>query len=84
MAFVQQEMTSLIIVDPDEARRRIVKAFRKAEASIHGAAEVLGCGERTLHRWINKLKMRPEIAKLERQAEREGWHYENTGKKKAG
>lgn len=76
MAFHVHEMTALLVVDPKAARRRILDAYRKARANARDAAKILGCGERTLHRWVDRLMMKPDLERMARRAQREGWYHD--------
>ncbi len=78
MAYTKQEMTALIQVEPQEAKEQILAAYKKAKCSIHGAAEVLGCGERTVYRWMEMLNLTGAFAKMKQQALKEGWHHKNS------
>jgi Homeodomain-like domain len=70
--FRQLDMTSLIIVDPKLAEKKILAAYVASGASLRKAAKYLDCTERTLHRWVDKLKIRDELAKLTKKAQRDG------------
>jgi hypothetical protein len=73
------EMTALIVIDPDEAKKRILAAYRSAGASLREAATYLAeeggkpPTERTLHRWVDKLGLRGEMDEITKRAHKEGW-----------
>ena len=71
--FRKLDMTARIQLDPKRASSDILAAYRVAGASLKAAADVLGCTERTLHRWVDTLDLRAELAKMTRAAVREGW-----------
>lgn len=72
--FVQHRMSALIQIDPKAAAQEILDAFVKAKTSRRGAAEILGCNERTFANWARALKI--DLAKVEARAKREGWHHD--------
>jgi hypothetical protein len=49
---------------PEEAKKEILEALRKAEGSRPEAARLLGVGERGLYLWIQTLRMYDEIDAL--------------------
>lgn len=68
------EMTHVVKYQPKVAKDRILSAYKVAGCSLRAAAPMLGCTERTLHRWVyDHLDMGEDLEKLTRQAEREGW-----------
>lgn len=71
--FRKLKLTALIQVDPKRAAEEILAAYRVAGASLKAAAEILGCTERTLHRWVDALDMREALEAATRKAVREGW-----------
>lgn len=79
MAFTQLDMTALIVISPDKARAEIEKAYRKAKASVVDAAKIIGCSDRTLRRWIEKLDIRGRLDQIEAEAWEKGWHHNNLG-----
>ena len=86
--FRDLDMTHLIALSPKKAAEQILAAYRVAGASLKDAAKLLDCTERTLHRWVDRLELRPEIDKLTARAMREGWmtpkRHPHTGKSSAG
>lgn len=79
MAMTREQMTALIVVDPDRARAAIRKAMRQAGTLRHEAAKVLGCGRVTFARWVDRLEMVQELDELESMAREQGWHHGRTG-----
>lgn len=71
--FRKLELNAIIEVAPDRAREQILAAYRVAGASLRATANVLGCTERTLHRWVDRLELRDDLDKMTRKAQREGW-----------
>lgn len=55
---------ALIVVDPEEAKRRILRAFEESEGSRSGAAQAMDVPERTLYHWISKLQMEADIDRV--------------------
>jgi transposase-like protein len=82
--YARHEVGVLVWTDPVEARRRILEAFRQAGASPVGAARVLGCTDNTWTRWVARLQLREEIAKLRESAIAEGWYHGRHGGRPAG
>lgn len=78
------QFRALVSRDPDEARKTILRAYRSQGACLRDAAEELGITERTLHRWVQELKMRSELETLRNQALDEGWHHGRVGGWKRG
>jgi DNA-binding NtrC family response regulator len=66
-------MTAIIEVQPDRAKETILAAYRLAGANIPETAKRLECTWRTLYRWIAKLGLDEDLAKLKVKAAREGW-----------
>jgi hypothetical protein len=66
-------MAALILVDPKAAAKQVLDAFVKAKTSRRGAADILGCNERTFANWAKALKV--DLDKVEARAKREGWHH---------
>lgn len=59
------EMGALIRVDPEAAKKRILDALREADGNRVKAAEVMGLThERSLYRWIQKLKLWEEVDRI--------------------
>lgn len=71
--FRKVDMTARIQIEPKKAREEIAAAYRVAGASLKHAAKVLGVAERTLHRWVDALEMRPALEKMTKAALAEGW-----------
>ena len=74
MAYQQHTVSALIVVNPAKARATILRAFRKAQANRRVAAEVLGCSEVTLWRWVTRLAMSEDLNLVEEEAQLGGWH----------
>ena len=72
-------MRSQIEVNPDAARREIIKAFTKAKCHYQDASELLGCKAHTLTRWARLLGIKDELEAIELRAEAEGWHHGRKG-----
>ena len=62
--FRKVALTSVIEIDPKGAAATIVQAYKKAGASMRAAAALLGVTERTVHRWVDKLDLRPRLHKV--------------------
>lgn len=58
------EFGALIIVNPDEARRRILDAIDEAKGNRTRAAEALDAPLRTFHNWLDRLDLWPEVDRL--------------------
>lgn len=75
MPFRHHDFSALVIVDPDEARRQIKKAFVHAFASRWGAARRLGVSRATLRGWTKRLGLDEWLTATEKIAKRDGWHH---------
>lgn len=75
----RQQLTALLIIDPGRVRAEILRAFKRARAHREEAARLLGCGRVTFIRWVERLGMEKELARLEEQAKAEGWHHGRVG-----
>ena len=64
------QIGALIVLDPDEARRRILAAIDVAQGHRGKAAAALGGTQRNLYRWIATLRAWPAIDAL---CERQGY-----------
>lgn len=83
MTYANHEINALITIDPAKAKDAICTALRAAGMHKGNAAKELGCTHSTLLRWIEKLDLAAEIAKLMAQAEKKGWRYNGrTGRPK--
>lgn len=58
----------LIRRDPIEAKRRILRAFLAADGVTKCASSLLDISRRTLHRYIHKLELSNDIARIRRSA----------------
>lgn len=77
-------IAALIVADPKQARARLIERLRKARMHKGDCAAAIGCAHSTLLRWIRKLRLEPEIEKLEARARREGWHHGRVGGRPEG
>lgn len=75
MTYANHEINALITIDPAKAKEAICEALRSAGMHKGNAAKALGCTHSTLLRWIDKLDLDAEIAKLMKQAEKKGWRF---------
>jgi predicted DNA-binding protein (UPF0251 family) len=80
MPFKKHPIGALIVADPDEARSRLVSAFRAAKANQAAAARELGVAQNTFIRWIVALRLRKVFDAIVREAEIEGWAYKTLGR----
>jgi len=65
-------MASLIDVQPDEARKRILEAYAECGLQQGDAAALLNVAESTLIRWVKRLNMGPQVEKLRERARKRG------------
>lgn len=72
-------MTALIVVDPAQARREIRNAMTRAGGVRDRAAELMGCGRATFHRWVVRLGMAEDLDRIEAKAKREKWYGGGVG-----
>lgn len=79
MAYRHHALSALLVVDPDEARRRMKKAFVDARASRTVAASLLGCGRVTFLRWAKQLGLNEWMREVEDLAKEKGWHHATGG-----
>ena len=77
MAYTKHTIGLLIEVNPTEASRQILEAYRKGKASQRDAAKILGVAESTIIRWVKLLELGDKLEGLKKKALREGWHHEN-------
>ena len=68
-------LTHVVHVDPAQARRTILEAFRKERTHLANTAARLRCGYATLMRWIRTLKIEKQIRRLMAVAKTEGWDH---------
>lgn len=67
------ELGMLVDFVPDKAREKILAAFVAAKANRAACAKALKVDRATLWRWVKKLDIEGEVAKVEKRAKREGW-----------
>jgi len=72
-------LAAQILTRPNEARQTILAAFRKCGAHRRNTAIELDCGHRTFDRWVAKLGLEAELAVIEEEAKKKGWHHGNVG-----
>lgn len=84
MAFTQQEITALMVIDPVSARHRIVEALRASGMHMGEAAASLGCSYMTLQRWIAKLDLGAQVEVMKTKSVKEGWHHGRKGGRPLG
>lgn len=60
---------ALIHVDPDAAKGRILKAIEQSKGDRKAAAEALGTTHRSFYRFVERLKLWPDIDRLMRDKE---------------
>jgi len=73
------KMRSLIEINPETAKREMLKAFRDASCHYQDAAERIGCKAHTFTRWARLLGIKEALEALEEKAEKEGWHHGRKG-----
>jgi len=78
------EITALIRVNPEEAKRRILAALRETGMHKALAAKKIGCAHSTLIAWIAQLEMAKAIDTLVAKAQKEGWHHDRKGGRPTG
>ena len=61
MAFRKNELMYLVEVDPERARAKILKAFKKSKGNATHAADDLAIDLRTLQRYLDRLGMKERI-----------------------
>ncbi len=76
MAYIKHPLAALIEVDPKKAASQILDAYKKGKASQRDAAKILGVAESTIIRWVKLLDLATALARIKKQAVREGWHHE--------
>jgi hypothetical protein len=64
---------SLVVLEPREAVKQILQAYRDAGANMRDAAELIGVSERALHRYVIKLDLQSKLGTVRARAVREGW-----------
>lgn len=55
MAYRDQKIGLMVGLDPKKAAKEIARALRAGGTEVK-AAEKLGCGRRSLQRWIKRLR----------------------------
>ena len=78
MSFKETEMSLEVRANPERATGKIIKAYRKTGANLQAAALLLGTTERTIHRWVIRLKLTDELRRLKAAALKEGWHHDHS------
>lgn len=84
MANKVHQMRYMILVEPEKAKREIIRALRKTGMHRAQAAAELGCAHSTFLKWIEQLKMADEIEALEETSIRNGWHHGSVGGRPKG
>lgn len=84
MAYANHEINALISIDPEKAKDLILSALKKAKMHREEAAANLDCNYGTLLRWIVRLSMQREIARLTKAAKKEGWYHGRKGGRPTG
>jgi len=54
----------LVRVDPSRARRALVIAYKGTHGNASAVARMLGVDHRTLHRWVARLNMADDVARV--------------------
>jgi hypothetical protein len=67
------DLGSQVALHPTEASAIILKAYRDAGANLRAAAEILGTSERSVHRYVERLRLTAQINALRARARHEGW-----------
>ena len=74
MPYRVTEIGLLVLSKPDEAKKKIVRAFKQNGANRRLTAEALGVSGKTLDRDIESLGIRGEIDSIREKAKKDGWH----------
>jgi hypothetical protein len=72
-------MNLLIATDPDQARAKILRAYKAGGFNHKGAADVLECHRITFIRWVKKLDMWEELDNAAAAAEAKGLRQATRG-----
>jgi transposase len=72
VSYQKHPMASLIDVQPDEARKRILEAYAECGLQQGDAAAMLNVAESTLIRWVKRLAMGPQVEALRERARKKG------------
>ncbi len=75
----REEMSALVVLEPETVREAIRHAFREAGCDRSIASRNLGCARATYHRWTVRLGMVEELEAVELRARAEGWHHGREG-----
>lgn len=76
MSYSTHPINALIVLDPKEASKKILKVLKEVGMRKGDAAATLGCSHGTLIRWIEKLNLSSTIDAMYEVAKSEGWAYE--------
>lgn len=60
--YVEQELGSLVRCKPEEAKQRILEAYRVSDGLIDPTCKLLGVSRRSLLRWTKLLGLRTEVS----------------------
>ena len=78
MSFKETEMSLEVRANPERAKRRIIMEYRKTGANLNDVATRMETTERTIHRWVIRLKLTDELRRLKAAALKEGWHHDHS------
>lgn len=80
MSHRDHALRALILVNPKEAKERILSAIQKKKGHQGDAAKHLGCSHGTLIRWIAALDMSKDIDALIAKMKKEGTFHEKNSR----
>jgi transposase-like protein len=78
MSFKETDMSLSVRANPAQAKGRIIMAYHKTGANLEEAAKLLDTTDRTLRRWVLRLKLTDELRRLKAAALKEGWHHDHS------
>lgn len=64
MSYKPNKMGMLVQINPDQARKQLLTAFRRYDGGTTQVATALDVNIATVKRWIAKLEIRPQVEEM--------------------
>lgn len=74
----ETELSLIVRLRPNEAARRIIKAYNASKCNLVETAKQLEVASRTLSRWIDVLDLSSRLDAIKARAKEEGWHHDHS------
>ena len=75
MAYRDVPLSHEVHAAPAAAAAKITTAYRESGAHLAITADMLGVALNTLRKWVTKLGLDAELARMKNAAHKEGWHH---------